>query len=152
LLHDLVGHAGRVLCAVYSPDGKRIATGGNDRDVRLWDSETFDPVARLGGHQDYVFSLAWRADSQQLISGSGDNTVRIWDTQPLIERVQARRERQTLLGQVEPMVQRLFTELGDAHKVIERVKADPSLGARAQQIALQVALRTSLARRHTGQP
>ena len=109
-------------------------------------------MARLGGHEDYVYSLAWRADSQQLISGSGDNTVRIWDTLPLMERVQARRERQTLLGQVEPMVQRLFAELGDAHKVIERVKADPSLGARARQIALQVALRTSLARRQTGQP
>lgn len=31
-LQDLVGHAGRVLCAVYSPDGKRIATGGNDHN------------------------------------------------------------------------------------------------------------------------
>jgi WD40 repeat protein/serine/threonine protein kinase len=151
-LHDLVGHASRVLCAVYSPDGKRIASGGDDSNVRIWDAETFDQVARLSGHEDYVYSLAWRADSQQLISGSGDNTVRIWDTQPLKERIQARRERQTILGQVEPMVQRLFAELGDAYKVIERVKADPSLGARARQIALQVVLRTSLARQHTGQP
>ena len=151
-LHDLVGHAGRVLCAVYSPDGKRIASGGDDHNARIWDAETFDQVARLGGHEDYVYSLAWRADSQQLISGSGDNTIRIWETQPLKERIQARRERQTILGQVEPMVQRLFAELGDAHEVVERVKADPSLGARARQIALQVALRTSLARQHTGQP
>jgi len=151
-LHDLVGHGSRVLCAVYSPDGQRIASGGDDHNVRIWDAETFDQVARLGGHEDYVYSLAWRADSQQLISGSGDNTVRIWDTQPLKGRIQARRERQTILGQVEPMVKQLFAELGDAHKVIERVKADPSLGARARQIALQVALRTSLARQHTGQP
>ena len=151
-LHDLVGHAGRVLCAVYSPDGKRIASGGDDHNARIWDAETFDQVARLGGHEDYVYSLAWRADSQQLISGSGDNTLRIWETQPLQERIQARRERQTIRGQVEPMVQRLFAELGDAHMVIERVKADPSLGARARQIALQVALRTSLARQQTGQP
>ena len=151
-LHDLVGHASRVLCAVYSPDGKRIASGGDDHNVRIWDGETFDQVARLCGHEDYVYSLAWRADSQRLISGSGDNTVRIWDTQPLKERIEARRERQTTLGQVEPMVQRLFAELGDACKVIERVKADPSLGPRARQIALQVTLRTSLARQHTAQP
>jgi eukaryotic-like serine/threonine-protein kinase len=148
-LHDLVGHASRVLCAVYSPDGKRIATGGNDHNVRIWDAEAFDPVARLAGHEDFVYSLAWRADSQQLISGSGDNTVRIWDTHPLTERLQARRERQTILAQVEPMVQQLFAELGDAHKVVERVKADPSLGTRARQIALQVTLRTSITRNNT---
>ena len=151
-LHNLVGHTGRVLCAVYSPDGKRIASGGDDHTARIWDAETFDQVARLGGHEDYVYSLVWRADSQQLISGSGDNTLRIWDTQPLQGRIQARRERQAILGQVEPMVQRLFTELGDARKVIERIKADSSLEPRTRQIALQVALRTSLARQHTGQP
>ncbi len=122
------------------------AHGGGDDNIRIWDAETFDPVARLAGHEDYVYSLAWRADSQQLISGSGDDTVRLWDTQPLNERVQARRERQTLLAQVEPIVQRLFAELGNAHQVVAHLKADPSLTTRSRQIALQVALRESLAR------
>ena len=148
-LHDLVGHGNYVFCAVYSPDGKRIASGGRDNNVRIWDAETFEQVARLRGHEDYVYSLAWRADSQQLISGSGDYTVRIWDTQPLKDRMQGRRERQAILAQVEPMVQRLFTELGDAGKVVERVKADASLSTRARQVALQVALRTSLDRHNT---
>ena len=143
-LHDLVGHGNHVLCAVYSPDNKRIASGGKDHNIRIWDAETFEQVARLGGHGDYIHSLAWRADSQQLISGSGDYTVRIWETQPLKDRIQARRERQVILAQVEPMVQRLFTELGDASKVVERVKADGSLSRRARQVALQVVLRTSL--------
>jgi len=66
-----------------------------------------------------------------------------------MERVQARRERQTILAQVEPMVQQLFAELGDAHKFVERVKADPSLGTRARPIALQVTLRTSITRNNT---
>jgi WD40 repeat protein len=148
-LHDLVGDGNQVLCAEYSPDGKRIASGGRDNNVRIWDAETFEQVARLGGHEDFVYSLAWRADSQQLISGSGDYTVRIWDTQPLKDRLQARRERQAILAQVEPMVQRLFTELGDADKVVERVKADASLSTRARQVALQVTLRTSLDRLNT---
>jgi WD40 repeat protein len=145
-LHDLDGHGNTLFCAVYSPDGKRIASGGRDDNVWIWDAETFEPVARLGGHEDYVYSLAWRADSQQLISGSGDHTVRIWDTQPLALRVKARRERQTILTGVEPMVQRLFAELGDAGKVVERVKADASLSTREREIALQVALRMSLDR------
>jgi WD40 repeat protein len=87
-LHDLVGHANRVLCATYSPDGQRIATDFDD-NVLIWNAQTFEQVARLGGHQDYVRGLAWRADSQQLISCSGDHTIRIWDTQPLKDRVQA---------------------------------------------------------------
>ena len=143
-LHDLVGHASRVLCAVFSPDGKRIATGGHDHNVRLWDAETFDQVARLSGHESWVYSLAWRADSQLLVSGSGDSTVRIWDTQPLMDRMKARRERQDILAQVQPIVQRLFVELGDAGRVVEKIKTDPSLNARARQVALQVTLRRSL--------
>jgi WD40 repeat protein len=145
-LGEMVGHANRVLCASYSPDGKRIATGGFDDNVRIWNAQTFDQVARLGGHQDYVHGLAWRADSQQLLSCSGDHTIRIWDTQPLKDRIQARRERQTILAEVEPMVRRLFAELGDAGKVVEKLKADDQLTARARQVALQVALKISLAR------
>ena len=145
-LHDLVGHANRVLCASYSPDGQRIATGGFDDNVRIWNAQTFEQVARLGGHQDYVHGLAWRADNQQLLSCSGDHTIRIWDTQSLKDRIQARRERQTILAEVEPMVQRFFVELGDAGKVVEKVKADKLLTARARQVALQVALRISLDR------
>jgi WD40 repeat protein len=149
LLHDLVGHANRVLYAAYSPDGQRIASGGFDDNVRIWNAQTFEQVARLGGHQDYVYSLAWRADSQQLLSCSGDHTIRIWDAQPLMDRIQARRERQTILAEVEPMVRRLFATLGDADEVVRRVKADTSLGMRARQVALQVTLRMSVER---GQP
>jgi WD40 repeat protein len=145
-LHDLDGHGNTLFCAVYSPDGRRVASGGRDDNVWIWDAETFEPVARLGGHEDYIYSLAWRADSQQLISGSGDYTVRIWDTQSLKDRLQARRERQTILADVGPMVHRLFAELGDASKVVERIKAEASLSTRERQIALQVALRMSLDR------
>jgi len=145
-LHDVLGGANRALCALYSPDSQRIASSGFDDNVRIWNAQTFEQVAQLGGHQAYVHSLAWGADSQRLLSCSGDHTIRIWDRQSLKDRVQARRERQSVLAQVEPMVQRLFGELGDASKVVERVKADVSLSTRARQIALQVALRMSLNR------
>ncbi|MGO8698629.1 MAG: WD40 repeat domain-containing serine/threonine protein kinase [Limisphaerales bacterium] len=148
-LQDLDGHGNRVLCATYSPDGKRIASGGFDGNVLIWNAQTFKQVARLGGHQDYAYSLAWRADSQQLLSCSGDHTVRIWDAQSLKDRMQARRDRQSILAEVEPMVRRLFAELGDAGKVVERIKADDLLRERARQVALQVALRTSLDRINT---
>jgi len=78
--------------------------------------------------------------------------VRIWDTQSLKHRVQAGRERQTILAEVEPMVQRLFAELGDAGKVVERVNADVLLSPRGRQIALQVALRISIDRINAARP
>ena len=133
-----------MLCAAYSPDGKRIATGGRDDNVRIWNAETFDQLARLAGHEDYIFSVAWGPDSLELISGSGDHTVRIWDTVPMKDRVRARRERQALVPQVELKVRQLFADLGDAGKVVEKVKSDQSLTPRARQVALQIALRLSL--------
>jgi hypothetical protein len=135
-----------VWCATYSPDGKRIASGGRDGNVRIWDAETFDQLACLGGHKDYVYSLAWGPDSQELISGSGDHTVGIWDTVPMKDRVRARRERQALLSKLEPNVRQLFADFGEAAKVAEKVKADASLSARERQVALQVVLRISLDR------
>jgi WD40 repeat protein len=144
LVHQLSGPGNRLLCAVYSPDGQRIATGGDDNYISLWDAHTFEPVARLSGHQAYVYSLAWSADCQRLVSGSGDHTVRIWEAQTLKDRMQARRERQDFVTQVEPLVRRLFNKLGDAARVAEVVKADTSLGPRARQVALQVVLAAAI--------
>jgi hypothetical protein len=62
------------------------------------------------------------------------------------DRMRARRERQALLATLEPKVSQLFTDLGEAAKVVETVKADASLSPRERQVALQVVLRISLDR------
>src|SRR5581483_11815767 len=36
LLGRLEGHTGRVKCLAYSPDSRRLVTGGYDQTVRLW--------------------------------------------------------------------------------------------------------------------
>lgn len=86
LVARLHGHTDFVFAVTWSPDGKRLATGGRDQAIRLWDTDTWQEVAILHGHRSYVWSLTFSPDGTQLASGSGDFTVRIWDTQSIRER------------------------------------------------------------------
>ncbi len=63
----------------FSPDGRRLASGGSDGAVRLWDVETGRELRRLEGHTDSVQSVAFSPDGNTLASGGSDNTVRLWN-------------------------------------------------------------------------
>ncbi len=75
----LEGHAGWVLSAAWSPDGTRLASGGYDYTVRVWDMTTGAVLAVLDGHTSAVESVAWSPDGLRLASASSDCTVRVWD-------------------------------------------------------------------------
>jgi WD40 repeat protein len=55
----------------WSPDGKLIASGGQDRVVRLWDAATGTQLQVLGGHTRTVSGLAFSRDGKRLASASG---------------------------------------------------------------------------------
>ncbi|HEU4452664.1 MAG TPA: TIR domain-containing protein [Longimicrobium sp.] len=98
----LAGSSTAVSHAVFSPDGRWLATGSaefarrafrRDSAVFLWDLAKPDPTAapvRLAGHSASITALAMSADGRWLASGSADSTVRVWDLSSADPRLGAR--------------------------------------------------------------
>jgi WD40 repeat protein len=75
----LMGHAGWVTSAVFSPDGTRIVTASRDGTARLWDATTGATLVTLVGHTDAVLFAAFSPDGSRVVTASDDTTARLWD-------------------------------------------------------------------------
>jgi WD40 repeat protein len=70
LTRILVGHLARVDEVAWSPDGKLLASGSDDKTIRLWDGVTFRPLRTLKEHHGNVHNLAWSPDGKSLASAT----------------------------------------------------------------------------------
>lgn len=75
---DLVGHEGEVHSILYSPDGKHVATGSDDKTARIWNAESGQLEVVCGGHDTGVRSVQFSSDSRHLVTGSANKT-RVWE-------------------------------------------------------------------------
>ncbi len=75
----LVGHTGPVYSVAFSGDGRRLASTGRDRTVRIWDVAAAKCVAVLIGHTDEVFAAVFHPDGHRLASAGRDGAIWLWD-------------------------------------------------------------------------
>ncbi|MEH2107344.1 serine/threonine-protein kinase [Nostoc sp.] len=102
-VQTLKGHSSMVHAIAISPDGQFIASGSNDKTIKLWQVGTGKLVRQLGrwssSHSSMIDSVAfspissnlsYQGDSGKsagvadlnrviLASGSWDNTIKLWD-------------------------------------------------------------------------
>jgi WD40 repeat protein len=83
------GHDGPVRRISWSQDNKYLASAGEDRTVRVWDTVKRQAAGPAGifnlkelsifrGHHGQVSSLTWSPDGTRLATSSNDGTVKLW--------------------------------------------------------------------------
>jgi WD40 repeat protein len=80
-----------IYALAFSPDGKKFATAGYDRMIRVWDTGTLartkdsqatelaKPELILKDHSDTIYALSWSPDGTLLASGSADRSIKVWE-------------------------------------------------------------------------
>lgn len=75
----LPGHTEAVLHVQYSPDGRKLASGGGDTTVRFWDVYTSTPKHTCKGHKNHVLCTSWSPDGERFVSADKNGVLIVWD-------------------------------------------------------------------------
>ncbi|MBC1236487.1 NB-ARC domain-containing protein [Nostoc sp. 2RC] len=71
---------GGIFSVTFSPDGKLLATGDTNGEIRFYNSVDGQQLLTCQGHSGWVWSVAFSHDGCVLASGSNDQTIKLWDT------------------------------------------------------------------------
>ncbi len=74
-----VGHTGHVTSLALSSDGRFLASGGVDKEIKIWDTRTNSYIESFKGHRDVVTGLVFQHGTSMLYSSSADRTVKVWN-------------------------------------------------------------------------
>ncbi len=77
----VMSHSSSIRAAAYSPDGRFIASGGDDSIVKLWDLSTRDERYVFRGHTGAVRCAAISPDGKLIASAGDDRVIRLWNAE-----------------------------------------------------------------------
>ncbi|KAF5231869.1 hypothetical protein FAUST_9005 [Fusarium austroamericanum] len=80
-LLTLEGHRSSVSSVVFSHDSKKVASGSDDKTIRIWNAETGECERELKSHSDDVNSVAFSHDLKKVALRSNDRIIWIWNTE-----------------------------------------------------------------------
>ncbi|KAI0010759.1 hypothetical protein F4779DRAFT_616195 [Xylariaceae sp. FL0662B] len=82
------GHTDYVYSVAFSPDSRRLASGSNDRHVKIWDLVSGDATQKDKDASDvdmshdrieeYIRGVVFSADGEKVVSVSTDGAVAVW--------------------------------------------------------------------------
>jgi WD40 repeat protein len=77
------GHTRALTRFAFSPDGKRLATASDDRDIKIWDVDSRQELLTLRGQKEKPMGVEFSSDGQWLASVGWDGSICLWEAMPL---------------------------------------------------------------------
>jgi hypothetical protein len=79
MVKELIQVDDEIFTLALSPDGKKLAAGGCDRLVRVWDLASGKLEHAIENHADWVLGVTFTPDGKGLATASRDKTAKVWD-------------------------------------------------------------------------
>ncbi len=75
----LTGHSGEVNSLAFNLKGTTLASGSDDKTIKIWNFNRRKEIRTLKGHKGIIYCVAISRNGQTLVSGSQDNTIKVWN-------------------------------------------------------------------------